>query len=308
MKGIILAGGSGSRLAPLGGAKALMPVGRVPMIYHPLSLLMEAGVREVMIWCSPDNREEMEVALGDGSQWGMTITYDVQQEERGDAAVYVEKARRDSDFFDEPIMVAACDNIIHGPQIETFYEAAHAFERGALILAGEVTDPRRYGVLVTDDDGNVQEVVEKPENPPANTVKVGLYVYDSSIADKAAQLQPSPRGELESTDILAQYVQEGQAAIVNMGRAGRLFDWLDLGVPEDLAKGSAWAFVYEQRTGQIAGCPEAVALRQEWITHDQLAVQALKFNERNVYGQYLTALAQGEERLPSLQQVSPLER
>ena len=285
-KGIILAGGSGTRLYPItkGVSKQLLPVYDKPMIYYPLSVLMLAGIREVLIINTPHEQALFQALLGDGSQWGMDIQYAVQPSPDGLAQAYLIGRQ----FLNgQPSCLVLGDNIFHGHGLTELLAQADARETGATVFGYWVTDPERYGVAEFDAAGRVVDLVEKPANPRSNYAVTGLYFYDGNACDYAAELKPSPRGELEITDLNRRYLSEGQLHLQQLGRGHA---WLDTGTHASLLEASNFIGTIQTRQGLQVCCPEEIAFNQGWISAEQLEQLAAPLS-KNGYGQYLQTLA-----------------
>ena len=284
-KGIILAGGSGTRLYPItkGVSKQLLPIYDKPMIYYPLSVLMLAGIREVLIINTPHEQVLFQTLLGDGSQWGMDIQYAVQPSPDGLAQAYL----IGRDFLaGQPSCLVLGDNIFHGHGLTELLAQADARQEGATVFGYWVNDPERYGVAEFDAAGRVVDLVEKPENPRSNYAVTGLYFYDGKASDYAAELVPSPRGELEITDLNRRYLSEGQLHLQQLGRGHA---WLDTGTHASLLEASNFIGTIQTRQGLQVCCPEEIAFNQGWISAGQLEQLAAPLS-KNGYGQYLQAL------------------
>lgn len=285
MKGIILAGGSGSRLYPmtLATSKQLMSVYDKPMIYYPLSTLMLAGIREVLIISTPRDLPAFEALLGDGSQWGMQFEYAQQPSPDGLAQAYVIGA----DFVGGGASALILgDNIFHGHGLPELLASARARTTGASVFSYHVTDPERYGVVAFDANKQAISIEEKPENPQSNCAVTGLYFYDAQVIDIAANLKPSPRGELEITDVNRVYLERGQLSVETMGRG---FAWLDTGTPDSLLDAAVFVRVLEKRQGFKISSPEEIAFRQGFIDANQLE-QIIDRLGKSDYGRYLRGL------------------
>ncbi|MFL9583161.1 glucose-1-phosphate thymidylyltransferase RfbA [Stenotrophomonas sp. AB1(2024)] len=285
-KGIILAGGSGTRLYPItkGVSKQLLPVYDKPMIYYPLSVLMLAGIREVLIINTPHEQVLFQALLGDGSQWGMNIEYAVQPSPDGLAQAYL----IGRDFLaGMPSCLVLGDNVFHGHGLTDVLKRADARETGATVFGYWVNDPERYGVAEFDKDGKVIGLVEKPVQPRSNYAVTGLYFYDGKASDYAAELKPSPRGELEITDLNQRYLNEGA---LNLEPLGRGYAWLDTGTHQSLLDASNFIETIQTRQGLQVCCPEEIAFGLGWITAEQLEALAAPLI-KNEYGQYLHKLA-----------------
>jgi glucose-1-phosphate thymidylyltransferase len=285
MKGIILAGGSGTRLHPmtLVTSKQLMPVYDKPMIYYPLSTLMLAGIREVLIISTPRDVPSFQALLGDGAQWGMEIQYAVQPSPDGLAQAYIIGA----DFVgDNPSALILGDNIYYGHGITDLFTSAMARTEGATVFAYHVNDPERYGVVEFDGDMRALSIEEKPKVAKSNWAVTGLYFYDSDVVRIARDLKPSARGELEITDVNRAYLEQGRLSVEMMGRG---YAWLDTGTPDSLLEAAEFIRILEQRQGFKIACPEEVAFQKGFIAAGQLEALAEKFGDSR-YGRYLSAL------------------
>ena len=286
-KGIILAGGSGTRLYPItrGVSKQLLPVYDKPMIYYPLSVLMLAGIREVLIINTPHEQALFQHLLGDGSQWGMHIEYAVQPSPDGLAQAYL----IGRDFLaGQPSCLVLGDNIFHGVGLTQTLKRADARTEGATVFGYWVNDPERYGVAEFDADGKVVGLEEKPSVPRSNYAVTGLYFYDGHASDHAAELKPSPRGELEITDLNRRYLDAGQLYLETLGRG---YAWLDTGTHESLLDASNFIGTIQQRQGLQVCCPEEIAFVNGWVDAEQLQRLAAPL-AKNGYGRYLMQLAQ----------------
>jgi len=287
-KGIILAGGSGTRLYPLTHSisKQLLPVYDKPMIYYPLSTLMEAGIRDVLIINTPHEQILFQELLGDGSQWGMNLQYAVQPDPGGLAQAYL--IGEDFVAGDESCLILG-DNIFHGAGMGALMQNANDRTNGATVFGYRVHDPERYGVAAFDDEGVVIDLEEKPAKPKSNYAVTGLYFYDGQATDIAKSLQPSPRGELEITDLNKVYLSQKSLNVELMGRG---YAWLDTGTHDSLAEATNFISTIEKRQGIKIACPEEIAFQNGWIDAEQVMQLAAPI-AKNGYGQYLISLVKG---------------
>jgi len=291
-KGIILAGGSGTRLHPITRAvsKQLLPVYDKPMIYYPLTTLMLAGIREVLIISTPQDQPAFQRLLGDGAAWGIDLRYAIQPSPDGLAQAFLIGA----EFLDNsPAALVLGDNLFHGDTLHAYRDSSDA---GATVFAYPVRDPQRYGVVEFDSEGRVLSIQEKPSHPQSRYAVTGLYFYDYSVVERARRVTPSARGELEITDLNLQYLQEGLLQVHLMGRG---MAWLDTGTCDSLHEASSYIRTLEHRQSLKVGCPEEVAWRSGWISDDQLAALAHPLRKSG-YGDYLLQLLD--------QDLSPLHR
>jgi glucose-1-phosphate thymidylyltransferase len=289
MKGIILAGGRGTRLHPLTLAvsKQLLPVYDKPMVYYPLSMLMLAGIREILVISTPEDLPLFERLLRDGSQWGLKFSYKEQDQPRGLADAF----RVGADFVGgDACCLILGDNIFFGQGLANVMNRAAAVEEGALIFAYPVRDPKRYGVVEFDETGRVLSLEEKPAAPRSNFAVPGIYFYDQRVVEIASRLIPSGRGELEITDLNRVYLQEKKLRVEVLGRG---IAWLDAGTHESLVQSGNFVQAVQERQGLMISCPEEIAYRKKFITRSQLRILARAF-ESNLYGEYLQRLSEEE--------------
>ena len=284
MKGIILAGGTGSRLHPItqGISKQLTPVYDKPMIYYPLSTLMLAGIRDILIITTPADQEQFQRLLGDGSRFGINLEYKVQPSPDGLAQAFILGA----DFIgNDPVALVLGDNIFYGPGLGTQL-ATYEQKDGATVFSYQVADPRAYGVVEFDENFNALSIEEKPENPKSDYAIPGLYFYDSKVVEYARQIKPSPRGELEITDLNRVYLEQGKLKVEVLPRGTA---WLDTGTFDSLADASNFIRTVQSRQGLSVGCPEEIAWRHGWLSDEQLRDIATPL-VKSGYGSYLLGL------------------
>jgi glucose-1-phosphate thymidylyltransferase len=284
-KGIILAGGSGTRLYPitLGVSKQLLPIYDKPMIYYPLSVLMLAGIREIAMITTPEDQAQFQRMLGDGSEFGISLTWIVQPSPDGLAQAFILA----EDFLaGAPSTLVLGDNIFFGHGLPKLMATADAQPSGATVFGYQVADPERYGVVAFDTDGTVKRIIEKPDVPPSNFAVTGLYFVDGTAPAKARAVKPSPRGELEITTLLEMYLEEGRLTVQRMGRG---YAWLDTGTHASLLDAGNFVRTIEERQGQQIGSPEEAAFQQGWISRADLTAQAERY-KKNAYGTYLSKL------------------
>lgn len=288
-KGILLAGGTGSRLWPatLAISKQLLPLYDKPMVYYPLTTLLMAGCREILLISTPEDTPRFEKLFGDGADWGIRIQYAVQPEPKGIAQALLIA----EDFLaGSPCALILGDNVFHGHGLDELLSKARASRSGATIFAYKVSDPQRYGVVEFNADGKAISIDEKPSEPKSHHAVTGLYFYDETASALAAGLTPSKRGELEITDLNSRYLDQGRLNVVTMDRG---YAWLDTGTHESMIDGSQFIHVLEKRQGLKIGCPEETCWRNGWINDAQLAKLGAKLSG-NDYGQYLLGLVEGK--------------
>ena len=284
-KGIILAGGSGTRLYPItmGVSKQLLPIYDKPMVYYPLTVLMLAGIREIAVITTPEDQAQFRRLMGDGSQWGLSLTYIPQPSPDGLAQAYLLA----EDFLaGAPSAMVLGDNIFFGHGLPEMLASADARQSGGTVFGYHVTDPERYGVVDFDEQGQARAIIEKPEVPPSNYAVTGLYFLDGNAPRKARQVRPSPRGELEITSLLEIYLAEGALTVERMGRG---YAWLDTGTHASLLDAGNFVRTLQQRQGLQVGCPDEIAHGQGWISDEDLRARARLFG-KNDYGKYLEGL------------------
>lgn len=281
MKGIILAGGSGTRLWPItkGISKQLMPIYDKPMVYYPLTTLMSAGIRDILIITTPDDQSQFQRLLGDGSQWGVNLQYAVQPSPDGLAQAFIIGA----DFIgDDKVALVLGDNIFHGHRLSESLKKCIDPD-GGIVFAYSVSDPERYGVVEFDDNKHAISIEEKPAQPKSNYAVVGLYFYDNDVVDIAKNVQPSERGELEITSVNEEYLRRGKLKVTTLDDGDV---WLDTGTIDSMTDAADYVKVLQKRTGQIIGSPESVAHEEGFITNEQLHVLADSL-KKSGYGSYL---------------------
>ena len=295
MKGIILAGGSGTRLYPLTKvtSKQLLPIYDKPMIYYPLSVLMNAGIRDILIISTPDDTPRFEALLGDGHQFGITLSYAVQPSPDGLAQAFIIGA----DFIgNDSVAMVLGDNIFHGQGLKKRLREAAAREKGATAFGYYVDDPERFGIVEFDKDGKAISIEEKPEKPKSNYCVTGLYFYDNRVVEYAKNLKPSARGELEITDLNRIYLESGELDVTLLGQG---FTWLDTGTHESLVEATNFVKTVETHEHRKIACLEEIAYTNGWITRDEV-MEAYEILKKNQYGQYLKDVVDGKyiDKLP----------
>ncbi|MDY0385783.1 MAG: glucose-1-phosphate thymidylyltransferase RfbA [Methanolobus sp.] len=285
MKGIILAGGSGTRLFPvtIPICKQLLPIYDKPMVYYPLSVLMLAGIREILIISTPDDLPSFEKMFGDGSKWGLSLSYKVQPSPDGLAQAFI----LGEDFIgDDNVCLVLGDNIFYGPRFSPLLRQAANIENGAVVFGYQVKDPERFGVVAFDKDKNVSSIEEKPEKPKSQYAVTGLYFYDNDVIEIAKSIKPSDRGELEITSVNEEYLKRGKLKVELLGRG---FAWLDTGTHDSLIAAGHFVQTIEQRQGYKIACLEEIAYNNGWITAKQVREMA-SILKKNDYGTYLEGL------------------
>lgn len=285
MKGIVLAGGSGTRLHPItkGVSKQLLPIYDKPMIYYPLSVLMLAGIKEILIISTPEDISSYKTLLGDGSDWGIEIAYEIQPSPDGLAQAFV---LGEAFIGDDNVCLILGDNIFYGHGLIPLVKNASQLDKGAVVFGYQVKDPERFGVVEFDDQKHAISIEEKPKNPKSNFAVTGLYFYDNSVVEIAKSIEPSARGELEITAVNEAYLNRGELKVELLGRG---FAWLDTGTHDSLLAAGRFVQTIEERQGYKIACLEEIAYANEWISKEKL-LEAAKSLEKTNYGQYLKEL------------------
>ncbi len=290
MKGIVLAGGSGSRLYPItkGISKQLLPIYDKPMIYYPISVLMLSGIKEILIISNPEYIDFYIRLLGDGSDLGVKFKYKVQEKPKGLADAFIVG----EEFIgDDNVCLILGDNIFYGQGFVPRLDSATSIKEGSVIFGYYVNDPKEFGVVEFDDDGNVISLEEKPRHPKSNYAIPGLYYYDNTVIERAKNLMPSSRGEIEITDLNNQYLMEGKLKVELLGRG---FAWLDTGTYDGLSNATEFVRTIQKRTGLYIACLEEIAYKNGWINEKQLILLGQKY-EKTDYGQYIMSLVKGDK-------------
>jgi glucose-1-phosphate thymidylyltransferase len=284
-KGIILAGGSGTRLYPItmGVSKQLLPIYDKPMVYYPLTVLMLAGIREILTITTPHDQDQFQRTLGDGSQWGVSLSYMIQPSPDGLAQAFI---LAEEFLAGAPAAMVLGDNIFFGHGLPDLLQEADKTATGATVFGYRVADPERYGVVDFEEDGTVRAIIEKPPAPPSNYAVTGLYFVDGTAPERAKAVRPSARGELEITSLLESYLHDSALSVQKMGRG---FAWLDTGTHASLLDAGNFVRTLTERQGQQVGSPDEVAFEMGWIDQDQLKARAKQFG-KNGYGEYLSGL------------------